>query len=191
MDLNADSVDYACSCGFENPGILTSWLTPGPLVLRRARHELKEQSDIPLSMVFSAMAVDCEVSRLYLKWTRIGALKQRRHLSNAELDESLRSLGFSTQRLKRTAELMHPAGLSDFVSVHREIRDWIQGGFPSLDVARLPETITEALYWPRNRILHVGDTKYDDVAARRSFNVAQLTIHIYQKLDAEKRKVLS
>lgn len=187
MDLNADSVDYACSCGNELPGVLTFNLNPGLLILRRARYEFKQQRDVPLSMVLSAMAVDCELSRLYLKWGHIAALQDRCNIGDAELEEQLRRLGSATQRLKGVARLMHPPGLSHFVLTRVELRDWIKSGFPSLNAARLGETVTEALFWPRNRILHVGDTKYDETAGRRSFNVAQLVMHIYQTMDAVKR----
>ena len=188
MDLNADRVDYACSCGHELPGVLTFNLNTGLLVLRRARYEFKQQHDIPLSMVFAAMAVDCELSRLYLKWGHIAAFRDRRRIGDAELEEQLRRLGSATQRLEGVARVMHASGLSDFVLNRPEIRDWIASGFPSLNAATLAETVTEALFWPRNRILHVGDTNYDEAAGRKSFNVAQLVLHIYQAMDAEKRK---
>jgi hypothetical protein len=179
MDLNANSVDWSCPCGHSIPQISTSNLQIGPLILNRARYELKEQNDIPMSMVLSAMAADCELSRLHFKWVRIAELGEARVISDEELEKQIRSYRSVSDKLSGIARLMHTSGLVDFVANQGEVRGVVETGFPSLDVCRLAETITEVLFWPRNRILHLGQTKYNLEAAKRSFNVATLVIYIY------------
>lgn len=190
MDLNAYSVDWFCSCGHSIPQIGTGNLLVGPLVLNRARYELKVQNDIPMSMVFSATAVDCELSRLHFKWVRIRELGERKAISDEELESQLRSYGRASDKLSGVALLMNEGGLTDFVVRREPLCDQITTGFPSLEVSRLADSITEALFWPRNRILHLGQTKYDLEAGRRSLNIAALTIQIYQSMDAVKRAEL-
>lgn len=162
----------------------------GLLILRRARYELKSNNDPSLCIVFSAMAVECEVSRLFFRWSRVGQGTQRRRVGDTELEERLRTYRSVKRTLEKTAELMHPAGMRNFIVSRSGISRRIATGFPNLDADRFVPIVVKQLFWPRNRILHLGDTAYDVRAATRAFNVASLTLFVYQELNAKKREDL-
>ena len=52
-------------CGHANVVIRDVAFTHGKVILEKARHEYLVEDDFDTSIVFSAMAVDCELARLY------------------------------------------------------------------------------------------------------------------------------
>lgn len=188
-DLNAPAVDIACKCGWKLAEVLTGSLQPELLLLRRAQHEFAERQDSSLCIVLAAMAVECLLSRLYFKWSpiEVDPNDDNRRPAHEKLEKQFRKLGPAKKKLATAADLMHSEGLSAFVRRSPEIRGVISSGFPSLNADDLPQTIVEGLFWPRNRILHLGRTdSVDENSAARAFNVAQLVIRIYHLMDEEK-----
>src|SRR2546425_8454429 len=86
MDLNAKRVDWRCACGWTLPGVLTFNMNAGLLILRRARYELRSNDDPSLCIVFAAMAVECEISRFFFKWSRVGQGARQPRVGDAELE---------------------------------------------------------------------------------------------------------
>ena len=80
---------------------------------------------------------------------------------------------------------MHPAGLEGFVTSTPDLVAQITN--PSLRIGNLSLDFQKVLFWPRNRILHLGYSRYGLEEARRSLNVAELAINIIKRLDEKKR----
>ena len=179
-----------CDCGQHLSGCLGNTVTIGIRLLYRSSYEFRINSDFSLSIVFSATAMECELSRLFFKWTRIENLHNGVHLSDTELDNSIRHFRTIDAKIEEVAKLMYPAGLSAFVQARQDLRDMITGGFTSIDLNSLSSSFQEKLFWPRNRILHLGETLCDSDHSKRCYNMARLGVHLFHELDVYKMATL-
>lgn len=71
IHLNDDSAAWVCSKGHHNDGIFALDFTVGYKILAKSEYELSARRDFSMSIVFSAMSFECELSRLFGKWTNI------------------------------------------------------------------------------------------------------------------------
>ena len=62
----------------------------------------------------------------------------------------------------------------------------IKNDFPSLDVNKLAENFQKQLFWPRNRVLHLGYSDYTNQNAKKCFNIALLGLQIFEKMEKNK-----
>lgn len=162
----------------------------GQQVWIRARHELTQTHDFSMAAVLAAMAVDCDLSYLYKKWTGIQQTGTgREDFSDEQYAETLRKVGGIKDKLRTVSGLLVPGGLETFVNSTPKWRDSV-GEFPTLDRAALVSSIDQQLFWPRNRILH-GDGVIGEEEAKRCVQVARLCLEIFLAMDYEKRKTLA
>ncbi len=187
VDLKESSVSTTGSCGHHIWGALGSGITIEKRLLYRSNYELLDQKDFNLSIVFSAMAFECELSYLHNKWERLSAYFEKQpYLSDEELEEMLRKYANIGKKIDYVSELMHSDGLDDFVNTDEVFRRSVTEGFPNLNIGNLAKDFQENLFWPRNRILHLGDTKYDRKDAVGCFNISTLGIAIFDKMNVIK-----
>lgn len=72
LHLDKTSFDWTCpKCGFTHPSYLGLDVTIGWLLLVKSRHELVNEKDFSMAIVFAAMAFESELSRLFFKWKDI------------------------------------------------------------------------------------------------------------------------
>lgn len=187
VNLNDTSFQLSCQCGENLLGSLSTDVTTGIKLIWRSRYELVEKKDYCLSIVFSAAALECELSRLYFKWKDISALEQDKEISNDELEKYLRNYYRISTKLEEVAKLMDPRGFTQFVKETDDLRQIVEQDFPSLTIGRLSKSFQEKLFWPRNRILHLGDSCYGIEDANRCFNIANLGLKILEVMDKNKR----
>ena len=157
-------------------------------VLYRSNYELNETKDYDLSIVFSATAFDCELSRLHHKWREINSIIANEQLAKDELDKLLRTHGNVKSKIDNISKLMFPKGFEPFVASEGDFKEIISEGFPSLNEGNLLDKIVGNLFWPRNEILHQGKGGYDKDDAVKCFNISRLCISIVTELDYAKRK---
>lgn len=187
INLDDTSLECNCPCGADLSGVLASNVTTGVKLLWRSGYELKEKKDYSLSIVFSATAVECELSRLYFRWSDIAALEQNKEISDAELEKHLRDYRTINIKFEEVAKLMDPRGFTQFAKETDDLRCMIEQGFPSLKLNCLSKSFQEKLFWPRNRILHLGVSRYGQEDANRCFNIAALGLRILEIMDEKKR----
>ena len=163
-------------------------VTAGFQLISRADHEINVREDFALSIVFSAMAFDCELARLHHKWTSINHLEEfREDLSDDALDAILRKYNSIDKKIDCVGELMFPGGMAAYIKSVPEISNQIDSSFPSLKGAPISQAIQKALFWPRNAILHVGRTKRSRMDALVCRNISALGIYILSAMDKQKR----
>ncbi|MCZ6671579.1 MAG: hypothetical protein O7C75_01430, partial [Verrucomicrobia bacterium] len=109
---------------------------------------------------------------------------------DATLDQLLRRHGNIKGKIEHVCKLLHPAGINDFVANDPQLNNAISKDYPSLRIGKLAEDFQINLFWPRNRILHLGYAKYGKDDANRCFNRAAIGLWILEKLDWEKRQNL-
>lgn len=191
IQLKGKIPPFKCKCGYVNTGFLGNSVTVGVQIWFRAHHELWEKKDFALSIVLSAMALDCDLARLHHKWTSIQHLEKNRvDISDEDLDASLRKLNAIDQKIEHVSGLLFPGGMEAYIKSVPEIDAQIQKAFPSLRQPPIAKAIQKSLFYPRNAILHLGKAARTHEEALRCSNVAMLGMHILNQMDNVRRKVV-
>lgn len=155
VQLHDRQVDAACpKCSARLKMPLPLDLQNGFKVLYRGREELNNK-DWAASIVFSAMAFDCDLSFRYLKWRRIHELLSLNQISDEDLEIEMRRFGTVDRKIEQVCSLLHAPGLDDFVATDAELRIAVDQS-PDLNQGSLAQEFQQKLFWPRNRILHLG-----------------------------------
>lgn len=187
VDLNDIDVDAIAECGHRQWGALPN-LSVGKKLLCRATQEF-EAKEYPLVIVFSAMAVDCELSELYRKREQLRQYESNNeapHIKDEVLEERLRSVGQIKKKIDHVAKLLGYTSLDAFVDQDTTFREQISAGFSSLSTSNFTDSVIEALFWPRNSILHFGNTSYGKSEAKICFNIARVLIDMLGFMDNER-----
>lgn len=179
--LSDTSINNTCKCGKRSSCGMGSEITIGTRILERSKYELRKNEDYNLSIVFSAMAFECELSNMYLKWRSVS-----KGISDQGLEESLRKFGTIKDKIQGLSKLMFSKRLEEFIQDDSDVCTAIENGFPSLCVTNLAKSFQEQLFWPRNRVLHLGYSGYINEDAKRCLNIAGLGLQIFDEMDKNK-----
>lgn len=182
--LHEDYVSLRCKCGEYIEDVPLYGMSIGNRILQRARLELLQNRETALSVVFSAMAFDCELSHLNRRWQELKAIREMQLLDPEELDQLIRKHSRIEKHILFVAELIHPDGLDGFFGERPDIPEMIQASFPSFEGEKFARGITKNLFWPRNNILHAGRTVVSEEEGRRIFSIANLGLYVLQELDS-------
>lgn len=187
INLDESSFEQKCKCGDSVPSFFDGSVTVGYKLLWRSNYELLQTKDYPLSIVFSAAAVECELTRLHFKWNEIDAIGQDYDVTDEQLEAMLRKYRTIDKKIEGVSELLYPNGLVSFVESSPALLDIINNGFPSLSVASLARDFQRTLFWPRNRVLHLADATFTYDDAKHGFNIASLGLRIFDQMDKNRR----
>jgi len=182
--LNDTSSDLICECGNDLSFTFDFTMTTGIKLLLRCDFEIREKKDYPLSIVFAAASMDCELSRLFFKHRKVEGLQR---IDDKTLEDELRKLGPMDKKIRKVTDLFYQGGITEFVKNNTEVKTHIEEQFPCLDIKNLPKSFQEKLFWPRNKILHSGKTNHDKDDAIKCFEIAQVGIYILREMDKEWR----
>ncbi len=182
------SFDFNCECGEQRNFDIQSNITLSKKMLLRSLYEMETNDDFSLSIIFSAMAFEYEIARKYRKWRRIEELNKRNLISHEELEEELRKLFNLKNKIRKISLLMDQKGIDNFVTSSKDIVKTIKKDYPFLDYKKLSKSIEQHLFWPRNRLVHFGTTKYLKNDALQCFRVSNLGIRILYLMDKAKKK---
>lgn len=188
VDIKDMSITNECDCGDCYSGYFDCNFTVGHKIIIRCQYEFAKK-DFPLSIVFSATAFECELSRLYFKWKIINALPSGITISDSKLEELLRKYRSIEEKIEGVCKLMHAQGFTRFVNNTPELRKIVIDGFPSLQLSQLSLEFQKHLFWPRNRVLHLADTTFKEEDAIKCFSIATLGLKILGELDKQKRNI--
>ena len=170
-------------------GALSSDLTIGFRSLYRSEYELNQRQDQILSIVFSALAFEWEITRLHNKWMHIESLESGEFLSTEILEESLKKYRSIYDKIKITGKLLHPDGFEKYAKHDHEFRETIDKKFPSLNLDSLIKDFEKNIFWPRNNILHNGNTNYNKDDALKAYNISYLGLVILNSMDKYRRNI--
>jgi len=184
-DLNAESIEFRCC---ERSQTIPPYPIKGIKILERAVFEYNETKDYPLSIVFSAAAFECELADLHHRWLWIKGLWTKQIPTDEELDKKLRKHSDIKSRIEAVARLMGHTGIDEFVKSDSKLTEIVKNGFPSIKIGTVARDFQTNLFWPRNRILHVGYTGYTSDDAKKCINIAQLGIGFVQAMNDAKAK---
>jgi len=191
VHLGQTSFDWTCpKCGFEHPSFLGLDVTVGVLLLEKSRHELLQEKDFSMTVVFAAMAFESELSRLFLKWKEIEGLTTGAGLDREECERQLRDFKTINRKIEEVSQFLVNSGIDEFVSSKTDLRDQISTGFKSIRLGTLAADFQEHLFWPRNKVLHWGDAKNSYEDAAKAYSIANLGLMILRKMDSDRRMLL-
>jgi hypothetical protein len=195
--LNETRVRWACSdCQADNEIDRFGW-SMGSRILEKARYEYLGRQDYSMTIVFSAMALECEVAALFFKWTAVQhdlytpdpALVCKLTVDwndprvQEYLEGQLRKITEVDKRIKKITRLLDPNGIDTFVAGDAFLKGCLDM-MPSLKGGSLAKAFQRSLFWPRNRILHHGYAGHDAEDAKKCFNFAQFGLEILGRMDA-------
>jgi hypothetical protein len=185
VDLGRSASDPVCPHGHDLPTLLTGSVPVGHMIYMKADYEYRRNKDYSMTIVLAAAALESEISRLHHKWERIRGIDNGDWMDGDTLDKKLRRYRSIVEKIEGVAELMHPAGLQDFLSTAPEVRTTITDGFPSLKLSTFAQDLQRLLFWPRNQILHAGYGQHSESDARHCLSYAALGRFVFEALDRE------
>jgi hypothetical protein len=168
VHLDETSPSWTCKrCGTANLAVFGLELTVGYLLLARSYHELEVERDYSMSIILAAAALESELSRLFIKWSRIDSEMQNQDPRDDEIEDMLRQYRNVADKIDGVSRLLDQRGIDEFVRGDLEFQQIVETGFPSLKIGSLAKDIQKSLFWPRNRILHVGYANFDRESSRK------------------------
>lgn len=177
LDIATPNPDIVCPCGKMSFKCLVGSFGrdsfPG-LVLERAEHELAK-GDYTMAILLSAIAVEIIPSVFALRWTPPIVLPRD-----------------VIPRISAICRELYPKGLEHFVSRELHVNKWLRFDFrtDALQLFGHPRAIIhkiyEAIFEPRNAIVHEGKFSYSEGEATKAWNVAVFFYRMVRAMETMK-----
>ncbi|OGW36465.1 MAG: hypothetical protein A2Y97_08515 [Nitrospirae bacterium RBG_13_39_12] len=178
-------------CGVQKGNFFDSRFHIGQALIYYSTYALAS-GDTNFSILLSAMAMDCYLSRLYYKWTEIQELKGGSPFNPEEIEkkigEEFIKIGNFLDKVKKVEALIFPAGTSSFIESHSDLQDEIKTDFPSVLVDSFVKDMRNEIMWKRNNIVHIGNKKYRHDEAWKCLNYAEFFIKVFEKIEEAKSR---
>jgi hypothetical protein len=166
----------------------------GMAILRRAETEM-ENGDWTLTLVLTAMGVECQLAYLFMKWNRIDLMLNRNPTAADEeawekqwRDEA-RTIA---SRFDKVSELLTGQRLNPFLSQNSELLKEVHTLYQASKATSPKDFFVRELFHKRNRIVHFGKIDYQQSDAKACLTLgltlwkilAAMDAHRLQKLEA-------
>jgi len=165
--------------------------TVGRRVLYRSQAEL-QNSDFTLSIILSAMAVECELAFMFFKWKKIdwkmGRLGHEVGITTADSDrweKEYREAGTITRKLDRVCLDLTLADFDTFVG-QTNLTQVLQREHPESAGRSAKSFFAENLFWTRNEIVHAGKVDFTNSDAEKCLKLASSLFIIMSGMDSAK-----
>jgi hypothetical protein len=164
-------------------------------LLHRSNRETIE-GDYTLSIICSAMAVECALTQVFMKWKDIDHLKSKGGWgSEEERDGWVKEYrkGTSPGGFERSANFVsmflcgkqYDEFVSDFVQTSNTAA-LIKAGFPQRESQLKATFVHQKLFDRRNRIMHWAKVDYQQEDASSALNAACNAVAVLKVMDKEK-----
>jgi hypothetical protein len=177
---------------------LTIWLVPplgnlvGMAILGRANAEV-QGGDWTIAIVLSAMAVECGMAYLFMKWNRVELMATR---DPNDADEGVwetewrKTLGVAP-RLDKVSSLLTGKPFDLFLSQDTRLLRSLHMCCPaSTTVASPKEFFIKELFHKRNKVVHFGEINFQKADAEMCLSLARTLTKILGSMDAESCRAL-
>jgi predicted RNA-binding Zn-ribbon protein involved in translation (DUF1610 family) len=187
VDTNENSLNFTCpECGSKEAGSIDQNSHIGNALLHYASSVLSS-GDTNFSILLSAMAMDCYLSRLYYKWRDIEELRSTASYDVDTVDKKIQEELIKTwnflKKVKEVEILLHPNGITDFINSQADLKEEIAERFPAIKIDLFSRCIRDQVMWKRNNIIHIGKFKYSYQEARKSLELSHIFIKIFEIMD--------
>jgi hypothetical protein len=164
----------------------------GMRIFNRAWAELGN-GDFTLVIVLSAMAVECELARLFIKWSENELMNtgMPKPADTEALAEQWRKWNSIAVRLDKVSTLLVQEDLDSFLSHNPELLKSIHAKYPgSASCASPKEFFITKFFHKRNRIVHSGEIDFQQPDGEQCFTLAATLFEIMKEMDARRLKAL-
>jgi len=171
------------------------WFVPplgnvvGLLVLGRAHSELTN-GDFTLTIILSAMAVECEMSRLFIKWKGLDQMRANQTgtmPTQAEEDvwvDEWRSFSRIKRRLDELSKLLTGQDFNELISQNSGLLSKIRSKYPALKSHVSPKDFfQQELFNKRNKVVHHGEIDFKEEDGEMCFALASTLTNILKEMD--------
>jgi hypothetical protein len=167
-------------------------------LLYRSMYEVVE-GDPTVSLICSAMAVECALTEVFLKWKKLDHERAtHRQTTDAEREaweEEYRKQtgGGFTKASDVVSRLLSGNKYDDFVTdfLRRSDRTaLIKAGFPPVESELTATYVQQELFIKRNRIAHWGEMTYRQEDASRGLTAAYNAIAVLKVMDRERYEAM-
>jgi hypothetical protein len=165
----------------------------GQLIISRAWNELKN-GDWTLTIVLGAMAVECEMARLYLKWNEIDLLNTRpaNDADREEWEERWRKFSAVGTKLDKVSELLTGQPFDSFLSQNSGLLRAARARYRAITASPSPRKYFEDEFFKRrNRIMHRGEIDFPQADAELCFTIAATLLGILTEMDEQRQRALN
>lgn len=163
-------------------------------LLYRSNAEI-EGGDYTLSIICSAMAVECALTQVYLKWKEIENLRITEHLATGD-EKAAWETEYRNETIR--GKFTRPANFVSKFLVKKEFDDFVadytkqNGNAESThtDIKPVTQHVQNELFRRRNQIMHWGRVDYDQADATRCLSAASGVIEHLKAMDKERYQVM-
>jgi hypothetical protein len=153
-------------------------------ILNRASSEL-EHGDFTLVILLSAMAVECEMQRLFIKWKGLDQMRATATAMPRQADEDAwadewRKLFSVKKKLDALSKLLTGEDFDSFVSTK----------YPAVSCASPKDCFQKELFDKRNMIAHRGEIDFTQADGQRCFALSSTLRQIMKDMDAKRLALL-
>jgi hypothetical protein len=175
------------------------WIIHNGIVSTRVFNKAFQQAnagDFTLAIILSAMAVECDLARLYVKWKEIeligvGVMTP----SQADKDsweETLRGWTRITTKLDKICEYLTTEDFDLFIANRPDLKMAIHVTHPASNgVSSFKYFFQEQLFWKRNQIVHFGRIDFAQPDAEDCLQLAATLLKINAEEDFVRNKILN
>jgi len=164
-------------------------------LLLRSQNEI-HKSDFTVSILFSAIAVECALSQVFLKWRGLDHLRSEgrppieteQSAHEREYKKNVGSGGF-VKSANFVSVFLVGKNYDEFVAAFIEeskTAELIKAGFPQYESQIKSNYIHAKLFAKRNRIMHWGEVSYAKDDASDGLTAAATAISVLKAMDKRK-----
>jgi len=164
----------------------------GIRIFNRAWAEL-QNGDFTLVIVLSAMAVECQLARLFFKWNEVDLIPTRfsTQVDNDAWEEQWRKWFSIAVRLDRLSIFLTGEGFDSFLSHNAELMKSVHTKYPTSTGRASPRDLfVQEFFYKRNKIVHAGKIDYTQVEGEMCFTLANALWGILEAMDKQRIKAM-
>jgi hypothetical protein len=167
----------------------------GLRIMNRAWNELRQQ-DFTLTIVLSAMAVECELAYFYIKWkTWEFAWANDTHfhdpVKREEYAEEWRNFRYISRRFDEVSQLLTGKNFDSFLQNNGALFKAVENEYPTCkNFTSWKEFFRQELFDRRNKIVHRGEIDFQQAEGKMCFALATALFHIIKAMDMHRIKVM-
>jgi hypothetical protein len=165
----------------------------GMAILGRAATEMKN-GDWTLAIVLAAMAVECELVYLFMKWNRIDLMLVRNPTDaddegwEKQWRDDVRTIA---ARFDKVSVLLTGQPFDSFLSQNTDLLKNMHTLYQaSKSAASLKDFFVNGLFYKRNRIVHFGKVDFQQPEAEMCFALGSTLWQILAAMDTHRRRAL-
>jgi hypothetical protein len=158
-------------------------------ILGRAWTELKD-GDWTLAILLSAMAVECDLAYLFMKWNKEDLLLTRTpdDADREKWEEQWRKAFAITAKLDKVSALVAGLPFDSFLAQNSGLWQDIQAKYPvSTKYPSPKEFFDKEFFRKRNKIVHFGEIDFQQPDAEMCNALARMLFRILGAMDDERR----